>query len=221
MNKVWAIIVAAGEGKRFGAAKQFALLKGKALLDWNLEKFEDHEAIDRIVLVLGKDHTGEDFPKRYGKIATVAKGGEKRQDSVYSGLSCVDAQEAEIVLVHDGARPFVSKDLIDRVIDATKTKGAAIPVIPVEDTLKLVEGQKIVRTQDRKRFFRAQTPQGFTYTLLKDAFLQARRKDFEGTDEAALVENMGKDVFVIQGEPRNLKITTPDDFLIAEAWIED
>ena len=221
MNKVSAIIVAAGEGKRFGAAKQFAQLKGKTVLDWSLEKFEDHESIDSIILVLGQDHTGNEYLRRYGKIAAIAKGGERRQDSVYSGLSCVDARETEIVLVHDGVRPLVGKGLIERIIDTTRAKGAVVPVVPVEDTIKRVEGQKVLHTEDRKHFFRAQTPQGFFCALLKEAFAHAMQKPFDGTDEAALVERMGRDVFVIPGDRRNLKITTEQDLQLVEALIED
>ena len=220
MNKVSAIIVAAGEGTRFGAAKQFALLKGKTVLDWSLEKFEDHEAIDSIILVLGRDHSGEEYLNRYRKIAAIARGGERRQDSVYSGLSCVDAQETEIILVHDGARPLVGNDLIERVIDATRIKEAVVPVVPVEDTIKRVEGQKVLHTEERKHFFRVQTPQGFSCSLLKEAFVHALHDDLDGTDEAAFVERMGRTVFVIPGDRRNLKITTKEDLQIAEALIE-
>ena len=220
MSKVSAIIVAAGEGTRFGAAKQFALLKGKTVLDWSLEKFEDHKAIDSIILVLGRDHSGEEYLNRYNKIAAIARGGERRQDSVYSGLSCVDTQETGIILVHDGARPLVGNDLIDRVIDATRIRGAVVPVIPVEDTIKRVEGQKVLHTEDRKHFFRVQTPQGFSGSLLKEAFVLALREAFNGTDEAALVERMGKDVFVVPGDRRNLKITTKEDLQMTETLIE-
>jgi 2-C-methyl-D-erythritol 4-phosphate cytidylyltransferase len=189
-------------------------------LDWNLERFEEHEDIDKIVVVLGKAHSGKEYLGRYKKIAAIARGGEKRQDSVRAGLNHVDAHEAEIVLVHDGARPLVGKSLIGRVIEATREQGAVIPVLPVEDTLKIVEDNKVGRTENRKRFFRAQTPQGFSYALLKEAFIHAHQTDFVGTDEAVLVEKMGKDVFVIQGERGNIKITTQEDLRIAEAWIE-
>jgi len=221
MNRVSAIIVAAGEGRRFGAAKQFALLKGKTVLDRCLEKFEEHRTVDSIILVLSPDRSGEEYLDRYRKIASIARGGAKRQDSVCSGLSCVEAQETEIILVHDGVRPLVGQDLIDRIITATREKGAVVPVIPVEDTIKNVEAHKVIRTEDRKPLFRSQTPQGFIYPLLKEAFVLARRDNFDGTDEAALVERMGKDVFVIPGDRGNIKITTKEDLKIAEAFIED
>jgi 2-C-methyl-D-erythritol 4-phosphate cytidylyltransferase len=221
MNRITAIIVAAGEGRRYGAAKQYALLKGKTVLDRCLEKFQEHENVDNIVLVLRSGRPGEEYLDRYRKIASIARGGEKRQDSVYSGLSCVDARQTEIILVHDGTRPLVGKDLIDRLIKATREKGAVVPVIPVEDTIKCVEAQKVLRTEDRRQIFRSQTPQGFSCSLLKEAFVHAIRDKFEGTDEAVLVERMGKDVFVIPGDRRNIKITTKEDLKIAEAFIED
>lgn len=221
MNKVSAIIVAAGEGKRFGAAKQFALLKGKTILDWSLERFEEHEAIDSIILVLGRDRSGDEYLARYTKVAAIARGGEKRQDSVYSGLSCVDTQETEIILVHDGARPLVGKDLIGRIVDASRKKGAVIPVVPLEDTIKRVEGQKVLRTEERRQLFRVQTPQGFSFSLLKEAFVHAMEDHFDGMDDAVLVERLGKDVFVVPGDQRNMKITTTEDLKIAEVFIED
>lgn len=221
MNRVSAIIVAAGEGRRFGGAKQFVPLKGKTVLDWCLESFDKHEEVDNITLVLGSDRTGREYLHRYKKIVSIARGGKKRQDSVYSGLRSVDTHETNIVLIHDGARPLVGMELISRVIKATQKKGAVVPVIPVEDTLKWVEGHKVIRTEDRKRLFRSQTPQGFLCPLLQEAFALARRDHFGGTDEAALVERMGTDVFVVPGDPKNIKITTKEDLRIAEAFIED
>ncbi len=221
MRGVSAIIVAAGEGRRFGAAKQFAPLKGKTVLDWCLEKFDKHEEVDKIILVLRSDWTGQEYLDRYQKIATIARGGKKRQDSVYSGLSEVDNHETEVVLIHDGARPLVGMELISRVIKATQKKGAVVPVIPVEDTVKWVEGHKVIRTENRKRLFRSQTPQGFSCSLLREAFIHARRDNFSGTDEAALLERMGKEVFVVPGDPKNIKITTKEDLRIAEAFIGD
>ncbi len=221
MSKVSAIIVAAGEGKRFGAAKQFALLKGRTVLDWSLERFEKHDAVDSIILVLGGDRSGDEYLTKYKKIAAIASGGEKRQDSVYAGLSCVNSQETEIVLVHDGARPLVGKDLIRRVIEGTRENGAVIPVVPLEDTIKRVEGQKVLRTEERGQLLRAQTPQGFSCFLLKEAFARALENQYYGTDEGVLVETLGKDVFVVPGDQRNMKITTAEDLIIAEALIED
>jgi len=220
MNKVAAIIVAAGAGRRFGLAKQFAFLRGKTVLDWSLERFEEHEAIDSIILVLGRERPGNEYLARYSKITAIARGGEKRQDSVFAGLGCVDTRETEIILVHDGVRPLVAMDLIGRIVDAAKEKGAAIPAVPLEDTIKHVEGENVLRTEGRSQLFRAQTPQGFSLSLLSEAFTRAREDHFDGTDEAVLVERLGKKVFVVPGDRINIKITTPEDLKMAEAFIE-
>jgi 2-C-methyl-D-erythritol 4-phosphate cytidylyltransferase len=221
MSRVTAIIVAAGEGERFGSAKQFSLLKGKTVLDWSLETFERSEAVEDIILVLSPLYPGDEYLHKYRKITAIAKGGKKRQDSVYAGLLGVDESRAKIVLVHDGARPLVDKGLIERIILETREKNAVVPVIPVEDTIKRVEGQKISGTEDRIKLFRSQTPQGFSYSLIRLAFQQAMDDGFYGTDDASLVERMGNPVFVVPGDRRNIKITLPEDLKIAEALIED
>jgi 2-C-methyl-D-erythritol 4-phosphate cytidylyltransferase len=221
MSQIAVIVVAAGKGKRFGAAKQFVELRGRPVLDWCLEKFEEHEAVDEIVLVLSEEEFKDKYIQKYKKITSFAPGGRRRQDSVYSGLTHIKSQEPAIVLVHDGVRPLINRALINRVIEGAKEKGAVVPVIPVEDTVKIVKGQRIFRTEDRKNFFRSQTPQGFSFSLLKEAFGLAKKERFLGTDEAALVEKLGRDVFAIEGDSRNIKITTPDDLKIAEALLED
>jgi len=221
MSGVTVIIVAAGEGERFGSPKQFSLLKGKTVLDWSLEKFEKNEAVDDIILVLSRLHPGDEYLRKYGKITAIARGGEKRQDSVYAGLLSVNERQAEVVLIHDGVRPLVENDLIARIISETLEKNAVVPVIPVEDTIKCVEGRRILRTEERSQLFRSQTPQGFSYSLIKGAFQKAMDEHFYGTDEASLVERMGKPVFVVTGSRLNIKITTPEDLKIAEALIGD
>lgn len=221
MDRVTAIIVAAGEGKRFGQAKQLAPLRGKPVLDWCLEKFEKHPGVDNIILVVSESYLSHDYSRKYGKITAMTKGGVKRQDSVYAGLDCVDEKETRIVLVHDGVRPLVGEDLIRRTIEAAGKKEAVVPVIPLEDTIKRVEGERIIQTEDRTNLFRSQTPQGFSCSLLKEAFISAKKDGFYGTDEASLVERVGKEVFVIQGDPKNIKITTRDDLKVAEVLIED
>jgi 2-C-methyl-D-erythritol 4-phosphate cytidylyltransferase len=221
MSKVTAIIVAAGEGRRFGLSKQFALLGGKPVLDRCLEIFEAHKKVAAIVLVLKDIGFKKEYLKRYRKIVAVAKGGKRRQDSVFSGFHQIDPEKAEIVLVHDGVRSLVSEDLIDRIIEATRKAGAAVPAIPVGDTIKLVEGDEVSRTLDREQLFRVQTPQGFSYPIIKAALDKAKEDNFYGTDEASLAERIGKKVFVVQGDPKNIKITTPEDLKIAEAFLED
>jgi 2-C-methyl-D-erythritol 4-phosphate cytidylyltransferase len=221
MDRVSAIIVAAGSGKRFGQAKQFAFLKGKTVLDWCLERFEKHAGIDSIVLVVKEAHPDQEYTRKYRKITSVVRGGERRQDSVYAGLGCVDEKKTRFVLVHDGVRPLVGEDLIKRVIEAAAEKKAVIPVVPIEDTIKRVKGRRIIQTEDRARLFRSQTPQGFWCSLLKEAFASARKDGFYGTDDASLVERMGREVYAVQGDPKNIKITTQDDLRMAEVLIED
>jgi 2-C-methyl-D-erythritol 4-phosphate cytidylyltransferase len=221
MKRVSVIVVAAGEGRRFGGAKPYALLKGKPLLEWSLEAFETHEDVAEVILVLRDDFREKDYSQRFTKIVSVARGGEKRQDSVLSGFRQIDSTKAEIVLVHDGVRPLVSRELISRIIAAVQEKEAVVPAIPLKDTVKRVDGQEVKQTLEREKLFRVQTPQGFFYSVLKAAFEHAGKEDFYGTDEAALVEKTGKKVYVVQGDPKNIKITTPEDIQIAEAFIED
>ncbi|MDH7513220.1 MAG: 2-C-methyl-D-erythritol 4-phosphate cytidylyltransferase [Clostridiales bacterium] len=220
MRRVSAIIVAAGKGKRFGSAKQFALLRGKPLLDWSLEKFESHPDVDEIVLVLPDDREKAAYLGRSRKVIAVVAGGPRRQDSVFCGVEALDPERAHIVLVHDGVRPFVSCALITRVIEETQRKGAAIPAVPVEETVKEVDGTRVVRTLDRERLYRVQTPQGFLYPVLRTALERAREEGYSGTDEAALLERTGEMVAVVAGDPRNIKVTTPLDLKMAEACLE-
>lgn len=221
MRRVTTIIVAAGEGRRFGSVKQFALIKGKCVLDWSLEKFEAHEKVSEIILVLRDDREKGKYLNRYRKLTSVVRGGKKRQDSVITGFSEVNPEKTDIVLVHDGVRPLVGEDLITRVIEATEEAGVAIPALPVEDTIKQVEGEKVSRTLERSKLRRIQTPQGFFYSILEEALNKAREDNFYGTDEASLVERIGKKVFIVGGDSRNIKITDQEDLRIAEALLED
>lgn len=221
MTRVSVIIVAAGEGQRYGAPKQFVPLAGKPVLEWCLESFETHVQVAKIVLVLISAVQKHEYMERYKKVTHVISGGAHRQDSVLAGFNQIDPSETDYVLIHDGVRPLVSHELISRVIQATKESGAAIPVIPVEDTVKLIEGDKILDTLDRTKIRRVQTPQGFSYQVLKTALNRARDEEYYGTDEATLVEKMGGEVVFVDGDYKNIKITTPEDLRIAEAFCED
>lgn len=221
MKRVSVIVVAAGQGRRFGSPKQIALLNGKYVLDWSLETFESHEGVDEVILVLRKGDETKDYTRRYGKIVSFARGGARRQDSVLSGFRRIDPEKAGLVLVHDGARPLVSGELLSRIIEAVRKKGAVVPALPLEDTVKLVEEQEVMQTLEREKIYRCQTPQGFFYATLKEALDQAEKDNFYATDEAALVERLGQKVWIVPGEPRNIKITTPADIKIAEAFLED
>lgn len=217
MSNVTAIIVAAGEGKRFGSSKPYAILKGKRILDHSLETFDHHPGIFDIVLVLQETGQKAVFLDKYAKLKIVATGGERRQDSVLSGFQHVDPARTDIVLVHDAARPLVKAELIDRIIETTKTKGAAIPVLPVSDTVKRIDGNRVSGTIDRQGLYCIQTPQGFSCEILGRAFKEVLEDSERYTDEAALVEKLGVDVFAVPGDPRNIKITFPGDLKIAEA----
>jgi 2-C-methyl-D-erythritol 4-phosphate cytidylyltransferase len=220
VNRTSAIIVAAGAGKRFGEMKQFAYLRAKPVLEWTLERFEAHPEVDALVLVLPDEQDLKHYRLRYTKIVDIVRGGEKRQDSVWQGFRLLSAAAPEVVLVHDGARPLVSADLISRVIAAAHASGAAVPVLAIEDTIKEVRDGRIAGTVDRTFLARAQTPQGFRYDILKKALEGARHERFWGTDEAALAERAGIPVTAVAGDPRNIKITTPIDIPIAEALLD-
>jgi len=221
MSRISAIVVAAGKGKRFGSSKQFVLLKGKPVLDHCLERLEAHKDISEIILVLRNKKFERKYLDHYSKISAIANGGRRRQNSVISGFNRIDQKNTDIVLVHDGVRPLITGDLLDRVIDAAQKKGAAVPVIPLKDTLKLVKGKDVLRTVARTGLFRVQTPQGFSYEVLKKALDKAVEDEYYGTDEAVLVERTGIEICAVEGDPRNIKVTTPDDIIIAEAFLED
>ena len=220
MSRTSAIVVAAGAGKRFGEPKQFAYLRGKPVLEWTLERFQAHDEVDAVVLVLPDEQDMKHYRMRYAKIVDIVRGGQRRQDSVWQGFRLLDAASAEVILVHDGARPLVDAALISRVIAAAKVEGAAVPVLPLDDTVKEVREGHVVRTVDRTTLVRTQTPQGFQYGVLKQALDAARRDRFYGTDEAALAERAGIPVSVVEGDPRNIKITTPVDLNIAEGLLD-
>ena len=220
MSRTSVIVVAAGAGKRFGEMKQFVYLRGKPVLEWTLERFQAHGEVDGVVLVLPDEQDLKHYRMRYAKIVDIVRGGERRQDSVWQGFRLLDAAAAEVVLVHDGARPLVGADLVSRVIAAARAEGAAVPVLPVEETVKEVLDGRVVRTVDRRHLSRTQTPQGFRYEVLKKALEAARRDRFYGTDEAMLAERVGIPVSVVEGDPRNIKITTPVDLKIAEGLLD-
>ena len=221
MSDVFAIIVAAGLGKRFGSSKPFAALKGKRILDYCLETFNDHPGIFEMVLVLRETSEKSFYLDRFKKLKAVAVGGERRQDSVFSGFQHINPAQGDIVLIHDAARPLVKAELIDLIIEKTKEKGAAIPVLPVSDTVKKIKDDRVTETINRQDLYLTQTPQGFSCEILRRAFKRTRADQRMYTDEAALVEELGQDVFVVPGDPSNLKITFPEDLKIAEAFIEN
>jgi 2-C-methyl-D-erythritol 4-phosphate cytidylyltransferase len=216
-----AIIVAAGSSTRFGGArpKQFVPILGKPLLIHTLEKFDASPIIDNIVLVLSEDgkeiflRLQQQFPIR--KVLFIETGGVTRAESVWRGLA---AAPGDIDVIHDGARPLVTLDEIERTVEAAKATGAACLVATVTDTIKQTRGDVITGTVDRVSLRRAMTPQAFRYPILMQAFDGADLGD-EVTDECYLVEKLGVPITMVQGSPWNIKVTLPDDILVAEALL--
>jgi 2-C-methyl-D-erythritol 4-phosphate cytidylyltransferase len=219
-----AIIAAAGAGTRMASdrPKQFLLLAGMPVIFHTLKPFEECEQIHEVIVVLPAEESAGflSLVAKYGlrKVARVVPGGATRADSVKRGLMAIRSATAEIVAVHDGVRPFVTVAEIDKTIAAAQSAGAAILVAPVTDTIKQVRDHSVVKTLDRGGLRRALTPQCFRYELLRQAYQRADVNDPSLTDESALVEQLGRPVTVVEGSSRNIKITTPADLLIAEAF---
>jgi len=229
---VSAIIPAAGLGTRMAAggnhklSKQFFDLNGTPILVHTLRAFAKLPRISEIIVALRANEL-EPFNSRllrepFATKVRLVEGGDNRQDSVYNALKAAKASDDDIVLVHDAVRPFIPEQIIENVIAAVQQHGAAIVGLPAQDTVKQVDrtanGAIITSTVPRERVVMAQTPQGFRYKILKQAFDDAAVQGFLGTDEASLVERIGHVVHVVMGSPRNIKITTPADMELAELY---
>jgi 2-C-methyl-D-erythritol 4-phosphate cytidylyltransferase len=221
MSSVVAIVVAAGRGERLGVGqrKQYVELGGVPILVRTLRGIEACAAVDSIVLAIPGDDGAlvRDLVARHGlgRIAAIVEGGQTRRDSVARALAEVPGA-AEVVLVHDGVRPLLSVALVERVIDAARAHGAAVPVLPPKDTIKRGGKGWLSETLDRSTLWLAQTPQGFRADLLRRAHAQPGA---DATDDAQLVERLGQAIASVFGEPANLKITTPEDVVVAEALL--
>ncbi|WP_226670979.1 2-C-methyl-D-erythritol 4-phosphate cytidylyltransferase [Metabacillus litoralis] len=218
------VIPAAGQGKRMkaGKNKQFIEVDEIPLIIHTLRVFENHSLCSAIILVINELETNdfEELLLKY-KITKVKKmvyGGAERQNSVYNGLkSC---HNEDYVLVHDGARPFVSHKSIEELIRKVEITGAATLGVPLKDTVKVVDHGIVSQTLDRSNLWGIQTPQAFRLGLILSAHEQAIAEGFLGTDDASLLERVGQPVSIVMGDYTNLKITTPDDLLIAEAIVK-
>jgi 2-C-methyl-D-erythritol 4-phosphate cytidylyltransferase len=220
--KAGAVIVAGGAGKRMeGVDKLFLSFDGKPLLALTLEAFQSHLGIDAIVLVASaavKEKFEDKIRGRFelSKLVAVVEGGEERQDSVYNGLLAFP-EPPDLVLIHDGGRPFVGQTIITAVI-AGAGEGGAIAAVPARDTLKWVDREEsIVKTLDREVIWQAQTPQGFPFRLILAAHEKAREEGWEVTDDSSMMEQLGERIRVVKGSYDNIKITTPEDIGLAEA----
>lgn len=225
-DKITVLVPAAGSGVRMGRGtrKQFLLLGGIPILAHTLRRFEDLAEVGEIIPIVPEDEMEDCLDKcvecqGLKKVRRVVPGGAHRQDSVYNGLRAVEPG-CDYVMVHDGVRPFVTHDLISGLIEAVKGLDGAILAVPAKDTLKEVTKDNMVkRTLDRKLCFQVQTPQLFRFAALLDAFERAYADGYYGTDEASLVERRGGRVKVVAGSYVNIKITTPEDMILAEALL--
>ncbi|MCR4438853.1 MAG: 2-C-methyl-D-erythritol 4-phosphate cytidylyltransferase [bacterium] len=219
------IVVAAGRSARFGSdtPKQFALVHGRPLLFYSLSAFQRMPLVDALIAVVpeGREQwVQEEIVDRFDlhKVVAVVRGGERRQDSVWAGLQAVP-QASELVAIHDGARPLVNPEVVAAVLSAAEKHGAAIPGIRLADTIKEVQGGQVVQTLNRDRLIAVQTPQAFRYALLLEAYRAAQGQRVEVTDDAAMVERLGHPVWVVKGDPRAVKVTTPHDLSIVVQWL--
>jgi len=220
-----AVIVAGGQGTRIEGKlpKQFLNLGDRPILAHCVQRFESCDVVDQIVLVVPEDYLGycsEAIVDEYDfrKVKKIVCGGKERQDSVHLGLKACP-KSTNVVAIHDGVRPFVSPRKISESIALCEEKRAVILAVPAKDTVKRVEGDSVVTTLDRRKLWLVQTPQVFDYSLILDAYEKAIEEEFAGTDDAMLVERLGHRVTVVEGESRNIKITTAEDLAIAEKFM--
>ena len=224
-----AIVLAAGQGKRMHSKvqKQFLEIQGYPVLYYSLRCFQESPLIQDIILVTGEEsisYCKEEIVQKYGftKVSAVIPGGKERYDSVYAGLC--ECRDCEYVLIHDGARPFVTEEILKRGLQKVKETGACVIGMPSKDTVKVAdEADFVSETPDRKRVWTVQTPQIFSYDLIKKAHEGIRKKDMTAiTDDAMVVEQeSGVQVRLVEGSYQNIKITTPEDMKTAEAFLED
>ena len=214
----YAIVVAAGQGRRFGGAKQFHLIHGIPMFIHSIQSFHQNRHIHTIIVVVPKREIAavRQLIKRFklGKVKKIVAGGKRRQDSVLRGLNQLKRQSG-IVLIHDGVRPLVAQSLIDKGIKLCKRYKAIIFGTAMGDTVKEVKNRRVVRTLPRHNLFLVQTPQFFDIRLLKKAF-QQNTLDNEYTDEASLLEAQGVPVYIFQGRRDNIKVTKKDDLKLIE-----
>lgn len=227
-EKRTAVILAAGQGKRMGSIvqKQFLELKGRPLICYTLDHFQNADCIDEIVLVTGKeyqDYCKENIVEKYGytKVNKIVEGGAERYDSVYQGL--LACEDTDYVFVHDGARIFADEELLERGWKQVRRLKSAVAAVPSKDTVKVVSGPDhlVEDTPDRSTVWIVQTPQIFAYKRLREAFEKMYAEDHPGiTDDAMVMERFSEhEVYLFEGSYRNIKITTPEDLVLAEAFL--
>lgn len=218
-----AVIVAAGNASRMGGIdKVMAPLGDEPMIVHTVRQFQNCDAIKEIVVVTRPELIVPimDLCHDFDKLKAVVVGGDSRDASVSMGLNTLSGK-CKLVAVQDGARPFANWQLIDRVVRAANTYGAAVPAVPVKDTVKVVQGGVVHHTPDRSTLKAVQTPQVFDFDLLRGALKKAKEEDLTITDDCSAVEHMGMSVKIVEGDERNIKITTPMDLKIAELILEE
>lgn len=225
--KVIALIPAAGMGKRMGAGinKQYLLVAGIPIVAHTIAVFDSSPLVDEIYVISPLDeipYCRSEVVEAHGfaKVRAIVPGGAERQHSVLNGLrAVVSPADDDVVLIHDGVRPFVTAEIIERSIDVALQADGALVAVPVKDTIKVVVDGTIRETPPRANLWQAQTPQAFRYGIIRDAHERAATEEVLGTDDTSLVERLGKEVRVVMGDYRNIKITTPEDMILAEAFL--
>lgn len=226
-NSVSVVVPAAGKGTRMNHSlpKQYLPLEGRPILAHTLINLSKIPIVDSMTLVVSEDRIQwcrENIIDKFDikKVDKVVSGGETRGESVRNGLENLD-KKTKIVAIHDGVRPFITESVFDNIIKNTEKFGAVICAIPLRDTLKKVnEKNEVSSTQDRKGLWLVQTPQAFQYSLIMEAYKKAAADGFQATDDAGIVENLPHPVKIVEGSSFNIKITTPEDLILAEAIFE-
>lgn len=226
-KKISVVIPAAGMGKRMDSDinKQYIMLNDKAILTHTIEKFENNDFIDDIVIVAKIneiDYCKSNIINKYNfkKVKNVVAGGAERRDSVYNGLKALES-DTHIVLIHDGARPFIDDDIINNSIKEILTNKAIVVGVPVKDTIKVVNKENIVEnTPNRDDLWKVQTPQGFLYNLIMNCYDKGIKENLNVTDDSMLVEYYGYPVKIIMGSYKNIKITTKEDLIMGKNFLD-
>jgi len=224
--KADAVIVSAGKGQRFteGKKKQYYLLADKPILAHTLDKFEACPLIRSILLVVGQEDMNyclqEIIEKyQYRKISQIVPGGKRRQDSVKNGIDAL-SKDVDIVVIHDGVRPLVTREMIEESIHSAQRFGAVVLAMPVKETIKMAHADgTVLKTLDRESLWQIQTPQAFQAHVIKQAYQKAVGAGFVGTDDASLVERLGIKVHILPGSYTNIKITTSEDLILAHLFL--
>lgn len=226
-QKCTAIVLAAGQGKRMGTKvqKQYLEISGKPVLFYSLDVFQKSELIDEVVLVVGKEqeeYCWKEIVEKYNmtKVSKIVEGGAERYNSVWHGLQEI---EDGFVFIHDGARPFVSEEILLRAYDVVQKEKACVVGMPVKDTIKIADENAFAKeTPNRNYVWMVQTPQVFETALVKEAYgLLMQQETIHVTDDAMVVEQvLGKRVKLVEGSYENIKITTPEDLKVAEVFVE-